>query len=123
MSPAGAWVVPGPVAQSTRFRILGPIEVCDGGGPLPLGGPRQVALLALLLAHANQAVASEAAIEALWGEDSPTRSIKRLQMAVTRLRKALEPLGSGGREPPLRTVAGGYVLAVAPGELDADVFE
>ena len=123
MSPAGAWVVPAPVAQSTRFKILGPIEVFDGDGPLPLGGPRQVALLALLLVHANQAVASDAAIEALWGGDGPAPSIKRLQMAVTRLRKALEPLGGNGRELPLRTVAGGYVLSVAPGELDAHVFE
>jgi DNA-binding SARP family transcriptional activator len=123
MSPAGAWVVPAPVAQSTRFKILGPIEVFDGDGPLPLGGPRQVALLALLLVHANQAVASDAAIEALWGGDGPAPSIKRLQMAVTRLRKALEPLGGSGRELPLRTVAGGYVLSVAPGELDAHVFE
>jgi DNA-binding SARP family transcriptional activator len=123
MSPAGAWVVPAPVAQSTRFKILGPIEVFDGDGPLPLGGPRQVALLALLLVHANQAVASDAAIEALWGGDGPAPSIKRLQMAVTRLRKALEPLGGSGRELPLRTVAGGYVLSVAPGELDANVFE
>ena len=31
------------------FRILGPVEVVENGTPLPLGGPRQRALLALLL--------------------------------------------------------------------------
>ena len=42
-------------------------------------------------------------------------------MAIARLRKALEPTnGSAGTR--LQTVKGGYLLAVAPGELDADAF-
>lgn len=42
-------------------------------------------------------------------------------MAIARLRKALEPIneGAGAR---LQTVKGGYLLSVAPGELDADAF-
>ena len=42
-------------------------------------------------------------------------------MAIARLRKALEPFNSGG-ESALRTVSGGYMLSLAPGELDAWVF-
>jgi len=38
-----------------RFRILGPLEVEDGGRQLELGGPRQRAVLAFLL-NANQPV-------------------------------------------------------------------
>ena len=45
----------------------------------------------------------------------------RLQMAIARLRKALEPL-NGADGPRLQTVRGGYLLSVAPGELDADLF-
>ena len=101
----------------TTYRVLGPVEVRDGERRLALGGPRQVALLAFLLLHANRPVASERIVDALWGE-APERSLKRLQMAVARLRKALEPLGG-----VLRTVSGGYVLAVRPGELDVELFE
>jgi DNA-binding SARP family transcriptional activator len=42
-------------------------------------------------------------------------------MAIARLRNALEPL-SGVDGSRLQTVRGGYLLSVAPGELDADVF-
>ena len=31
------------------YRVLGPLEVLDGEGPLPLGGAKQRALLALLV--------------------------------------------------------------------------
>ena len=47
---------------------------------------------------------------------------KRLHMSVARLRKALNTSGANG-DPALKTVSGGYLLAVAPGELDADVFQ
>jgi DNA-binding SARP family transcriptional activator len=37
-----------------QFRLLGPLEASRGGEALRLGGERQRALLALLLAHAPQ---------------------------------------------------------------------
>jgi YVTN family beta-propeller protein len=109
---------------SATFRILGPIEACRGGRPLPLGGPRQQALLAILLVCANRAVALDVLLESVWREPDAISGRKRAQMAVARLRRALEPLARDrGGESVLRTVNGGYLLAVAPGELDADVFE
>jgi DNA-binding SARP family transcriptional activator len=104
----------------TSFQILGPIEAWSGGRRLTVGGPRQLALLAFLLLRANRAVPTDALIDALWG---PARSgtDNRLQMAVARLRKALAPLG-GSAGPLLRTVSGGYLLSVAPAQLDAEVF-
>src|SRR4051794_32803555 len=108
-----------------RFRILGTIEVWDDRRQLRIGGPKQVALLAFLLLHANRAVSSDALIDALWPRSALNRDAasKPLQMAVARLRKVLEPLSAGGRQPTLRTVRGGYLLHVAPGEVDADAFE
>ena len=103
-----------------KFGILGPVELTDGEQRLPVGGPRQVALLAFLLLHANRAVSADQLIDALWGEEAG-RAVKRLQMSVARLRKTLNTNGSN--DPALKTVSGGYLLAVAPGELDADVFE
>jgi DNA-binding SARP family transcriptional activator len=103
-----------------KFAILGPIELSDGERWKSAGGPRQVALLAFLLLHANRAVSAESLIEALWGDRDPAGATKRLHVAIGRLRKALD---GHGDKSQLRTAASGYLLAVGPGELDADVFE
>ncbi len=104
----------------TTFRVLGPIEVWAGDRRVALGGPRQVTLLAFLLLNANRAVAGDTITDAVWG---PSRSkANRLPMAVVRLRHALEPL-SASADQMIRTVRGGYMIAVAPGALDADRFE
>ena len=104
----------------TGFRVLGPVEVWADDRQLTLGGRRQLKLFAFLLLNANRAVSADALIDAVWGPERDG-AVKRLQMAMSRLRKALEPL-----EPAdgnfVRTVGGGYLLAVAPGELDSDVF-
>ena len=39
-----------------EFGLLGPLEVRAAGGQLPLGPPKQRALLALLLLNANRVV-------------------------------------------------------------------
>ena len=46
------------------FRILGPLEVREDGGELPLGAGRQRALLALLLLCASPVCAAQAAAPA-----------------------------------------------------------
>lgn len=104
-----------------KFGILGPVEFYDGESRLRVGGPQQVVLLAFLLLHANQAVSADQLTDALWGEDA-LNTAKRLHMSVARLRKALNASGANG-DPALKTVSGGYLLAVEPGELDADVFQ
>jgi predicted ATPase/DNA-binding SARP family transcriptional activator/Tfp pilus assembly protein PilF len=102
------------------FRVLGPVEAWTDERRLVLGGPRQVALLAFLLLHANRAVSADALIDAVWGSERDGAA-KRLQMGVLRLRRSLAALDDqdGSR---LRTVSGGYLLSVRPGELDAEVF-
>ena len=104
-----------------KFGILGPVELSDGERRLPIGGPQQVVLLAFLLLHANRAVSADQLTDALWGEHAVSAA-KRLHMSIARLRKALSTSGANG-DPALKTVSGGYLLAVAPGELDADVFQ
>src|SRR4051794_15855907 len=97
-----------------EYGILGPIGRLDGERFKPIGAPRQLRLLAYLLVHAGQAVSIDQLSEALW-DGAP--GAKRVQMAVARLRKALD-----GTEA-LRTVQGGYILTMKVGELDADVFQ
>src|SRR4051812_16530165 len=106
-----------------KFRILGPIELSDGERRLSVGGPGQLRLLAFLVLHANRAVSSDRLIDALWGERDPAGAPKRLHVAIARLRKVLDGSGSAAAgDPALRTVSGGYLLTVGPGELDADEF-
>jgi len=101
-----------------EFRILGPLEVSDGDRLLRLSGPKQGALLALLLLHANEVVSSDRLIDELWGEEPPQTGANALQARVSQLRRAL---GRSGSEA-LVTRAPGYLLEVGPGELDAERF-
>ena len=96
------------------FRILGPLEVDDDGRSVELGGARQRALLAILLLHRNEVVSADRLIEELYDGRPPPTAAKSLQAHVSRLRGALRP------EDRLHTRPGGYVLEVAPDELDAD---
>ncbi|WP_051342296.1 AfsR/SARP family transcriptional regulator [Pseudonocardia spinosispora] len=99
-----------------RYRILGPVAVVDDRGePIRLGAPKQRALLATLLLHANHAVSEERLIALVWGEDPPRTVRGRVQVYVSELRAAL------GQEVISRA-GDGYQLTVAPGQLDLDLF-
>jgi DNA-binding SARP family transcriptional activator len=102
-----------------EFRILGPLEVLDGDRTLDLPGQRQRGLLALLLLHANQVVSSSRLVEELWPEEAASESrAGALQASVSRLRKSLGP----GAEL-LVTLPTGYMIRLAPEQLDLDRFE
>jgi DNA-binding SARP family transcriptional activator/predicted ATPase len=104
-----------------QIRILGPVEVWAGERRVELGGPRQIALLALLALQPGQPLSSDVLLGALWGEEG-SGARKSLQMAISRLRRAFGELDEPDR-PVLRTVGGGYALALGPEDLDATVFE
>ncbi len=98
------------------FRILGPLEVVDDGVELELGAQKHRTLLAVLLVHANEVVSTDQLIEALWEDTPPPRALKALQVYVSQLRKLI------GRER-LQTKTPGYLLRLAPDELDTARFE
>ena len=99
-----------------EFRLLGPLEVVDGGAPLPIPARKQRALLAVLLLSANRTVARERLVDDLWGEEAPESARKMVQIYVSQLRKAL-PNARLHTRPP------GYLLEVADDELDLARFE
>lgn len=113
---------PASYASVVKYRILGSVELCVGGMPTGAGGPRQVALLAMFLVNANRALSVDRLIDALWDQERRAGALKRLRVAIARLRRALDGVHGAG-ESVLRTVAGGYLLDVRPGELDAQVFQ
>jgi DNA-binding SARP family transcriptional activator len=95
-----------------ELRILGPLEVVDGGRPVSLGGARQRAVLAILLLHRGEVVSVDRLADELWGEEPPGTATKTVQVYVSRLRKTL------GHDV-LLTRAGGYLLDIQPEQLDA----
>jgi DNA-binding SARP family transcriptional activator len=95
------------------FRILGPFEVLDGDRLVALGGPKQRALLAVLLLRRGEVVSRDRLIDELWGERPPVSAAKTVQVYVSNLRKAL---GDG----VLLTRGQGYLLQATPGQIDAD---
>jgi DNA-binding SARP family transcriptional activator len=98
-----------------QARILGSLQLEEGGRRIPMGGARQRAVLVSLLLHANEVVPSEQLLMDVWGEDSPSSAANSLQAAVSRLRRVL-PRGR------LITKAPGYLLRIFPDELDVSLF-
>ena len=103
-----------------EFRILGPLEVWLNGAVVRVGGPKQRALLALLLCHANRVVSRDQLIDELLGDQPGGSAEPVLHVQISRLRKAL---ADGDPQPRLLARPPGYVLRVEDGELDLHAFE
>ncbi len=107
-----------------EFGILGPLEVWQAGRAVPLGGPRQRAVLALLLLEANRVVSMDRLAEDLWGGHPPQGWVTTLQTYVFHLRRSLEPdRARGGAGGVLVTRGRGYLLRVDREHLDAAAFQ
>jgi DNA-binding SARP family transcriptional activator len=99
-----------------EYRILGPLEVVGPGGPLPVTGPKQKALLGLLLVHAGEVLSTDQIVDALWGGEPPKSATTSLWNLITQLRKVLPP-------DVLVTKSPGYRLQIDPDALDVARFE
>src|SRR6266536_18208 len=73
-----------------EYRVLGPLEVVADGRSVPLGPPKQRAVIGALLLHPNEVVSTERLVDELWGERPPASAGKVLQGYVSQLRKALD---------------------------------
>ncbi len=105
---------------SLRFRLLGPLAVDSEAGFVDLGPPKQRAVLAILLLHANEIVPTERIIDLVWGENPPRTAEHSVQIYISSLRKLLSdgsPTGLIETRPP------GYLLNVPREAVDALRFE
>jgi DNA-binding SARP family transcriptional activator len=102
-----------------EFRILGPLEVLVGNGPIKLGGRRQRGVLAILLLRANQVVPVEQLADELYDGAAPATATGQVRDHVSQLRKLL----GADAESILETRAPGYLLRIEGQELDALEFE
>ena len=55
-----------------EFGVLGPLQLSVDGTPLPLGAPKQRAVLAMLVINRNRPVGVESLINAVW-DNRPCR--------------------------------------------------
>src|SRR5690349_2915253 len=101
---------------SVSYRVLGPLEAHVDGRAARLGGPRQRAVLAVLLLRAGQVVPAAVLIDAVWGDDPPDTAGNLLQGYVSALRKEL------GRDA-IETSEPGYRLRIHPDAFDLRRFE
>ncbi|GLV87684.1 regulatory protein AfsR [Streptomyces lavendulae subsp. lavendulae] len=97
------------------FSVLGAVRVRRGDAQVPLGAPQQRALLAMLLLRRNDVVDLDEIVDGLWGEEPPRTAAGTVRSHVYRLRRALGPR--------IATHGQGYLLHLAPGALDLDVFD
>ena len=100
-----------------EFRILGPLEVVGEHGPVRLGGPKQRATLAILLLNVNRVVSIDRLADDLYSGAAPVTAVTQVQRQISELRKAL------GRESTVETQSPGYVIRLAPEQLDLHRFE
>src|SRR5215831_1516408 len=109
----------GRLARGMEFCLLGPLVVRREGAEVPIAAARQRVVLAALLLRANQVVPVGELAGALWDEAPPPTARATVRNYVKRLRRAL------GDVDRLRiaTRGDGYLIGVAPGELDLDRFE
>jgi basic membrane lipoprotein Med (substrate-binding protein (PBP1-ABC) superfamily)/DNA-binding SARP family transcriptional activator len=103
-----------------QFRILGSLSVVGNGRVAALGPPKQRALLAILLTRVGEVVPGERLIELLWGTAAPRTADHSIQIYISDLRRAFEPLGGSD---VLVTRQPGYVLDVDPDSVDLWRFE
>lgn len=100
-----------------EFRLLGKFEVDADGVDLTPPRRQHRALLALLLLHAGEVVATDDCVEALWGERPPETAQTALHGHVSALRKRLGPERIETHDP-------GYLLRLADGDaVDIRQFE
>jgi DNA-binding SARP family transcriptional activator len=106
------------VGCTVDLRLLGPLELRFGDGPVELGPRKQRAVLAMLALRAGRTVSVDSLIGGLWGEAPPASAAKMVQLYVSHLRPLLD--GSGAR---IVTLGHGYQLELADGEVDTLRFE
>lgn len=103
------------------FGVLGPLQLRVDGRPVPLGTPKQRAVLALLLMNRNRPVASDSLIATIWEDSARADAVHNLHVYIANLRKVL---GAAGVDPKtvLASARPGYRLEVPDAACDLGRF-
>lgn len=97
-----------------HIRVLGPVEVTGTKGRGHLGGPKQRAVFAMLVARLGSVVTTDELVDGIWGEDPPIAVLSSLHTYVSNLRAnvghPIERHGSGYRLEAERSGVDGYLF-------------
>jgi SARP family transcriptional regulator, regulator of embCAB operon len=104
-----------------EFGVLGPLQICVNGAAVPLGTPKQRAVLAILLMNRNRPVSTDSLIEAAWEQFPPPDPRASLHSYVSNLRKLLGSIGVDSRTA-LASAPPGYRLTVPENACDIGRF-
>ncbi|MFF8828483.1 BTAD domain-containing putative transcriptional regulator [Streptomyces sp. NPDC015131] len=103
-----------------ELRLLGPVEVWDGGTRLPLHGAKPTAILAALAVHLGEVLSAGRLVDLVWEERPPATARALVASHVSGLRRAL---GAAGEGPAITTRSPGYLVTSPPWSVDARLFE
>jgi DNA-binding SARP family transcriptional activator/Tfp pilus assembly protein PilF len=106
--------------RQVRIGLLGPVRAWLDNSEVPVGPPRQQALLAVLATNANQVVSRSELIDAIWGTEPPASAAGSVHTYVAGLRRALEPTRKTFKV--LVSAGSGYTLQLDPDDIDAERF-
>jgi len=104
-----------------KFGVLGSLQLSVEGTLLPLGPPKQRAVLAMLVINRNRPVGVESLINAVWGQSPVPAARASIQTYVSNLRRLL---GDAGIDTHTVLVGAppGYRLTVAEADCDLGRF-
>lgn len=112
------------IGRGLEIGLLGEFTASHDGTVLDLGGPRQRAVLAMLVIGRGRLVSAEQLVEDLWEDDRPANEFAGLQSYVSHLRRRLEPEAAArSRSGVIVRQAHGYAVRLAPDAVDAWRFE
>lgn len=107
--------------RALEFGLLGPLSMSMAAASLPLGTPKQRAVLAMLLINRNRVVSTEALIDAVWDQSPVPGARTTLHSYVFNLRRLCTNAGVNPHVV-LATAPPGYRLRVDDGACDLDRF-
>jgi DNA-binding SARP family transcriptional activator len=105
-----------------HIRLLGPVELWDGRGPVPVG-PRARVVLAALAINAGRVVSMHRLIAAVWPDEPPATAVTQIHVCVSALRRALTSLGVAAARDLIVTAPPGYLLRAGADQIDVLEFE
>lgn len=101
--------------QDVEFVVLGPVGLIEGGQRVPLGGPKQRTVLAMVVANAGHTVSFDRIVEATWGNEPPEGARASIHTYISNLRSVVGDV--------VERLGDGYVLLIDEEAIDAVRFE
>jgi len=106
--------------DTVQFGVLGPLQMSIGGAVVPLGTPKQRAVLAVLIINANRPVGTDTLIGAAWDQRPPQGARATLHAYISNLRRLMS--SAGVDRGVLANTPPGYQLTIADNQYDFGLF-